>query len=83
MRGNGRTVHGSRSSFRDWAGDRTHFPRDVMEHALAHRIKDKAEASYRRGSALEKRRKLMQEWANFCESPAVKGKVLTMQRKPT
>jgi integrase len=83
MRGNGLTVHGFRSSFRDWAGDRTHFPRDVMEHALAHRIKDKAEASYRRGSALEKRRKLMQEWANFCESPAVKGKVLTMQRKPT
>jgi integrase len=60
------TVHGFRSSFRDWCGDRTAFARDVVEHALAHRIKDKAEAAYRRGSALEKRRKLMEAWSNYC-----------------
>ena len=59
------TVHGFRSSFRDWAGDTTHHPRDVIEHALAHVIQDKAEAAYRRSTALEKRRKLMQDWAAF------------------
>jgi integrase len=68
MNGGGLTVHGFRSSFRDWAGDRTNYPRDVIEHALAHRIKDKAEASYRRSSALEKRRRLMEEWARYCSS---------------
>jgi integrase len=66
MNGGGLTVHGFRSTFRDWAGDRTNYPRDVIEHALAHRIKDKAEASYRRTSALEKRRRLMEEWARYC-----------------
>jgi integrase len=73
MQGNGFTVHGFRSTFRDWAGDRTSFARDVIEHALAHRIKDKAEAAYRRTAALEKRRKLMQAWTDYCEAPAVKG----------
>ena len=70
MRGDGATVHGFRSTFRDWAGDRTHYPREVIEHALAHQIKDKAEAAYRRGDALEKRRRLMEEWAKYCSSPA-------------
>jgi integrase len=70
MRGGG-TVHGFRSSFRDWAGDRTHYPREVIEHALAHQIKDKSEASYRRSAALEKRRRLMEEWAKYCYSPAL------------
>lgn len=70
MRGNGLTVHGFRSTFRDWAGDRTNFARDVIEHALAHRIKDKAEAAYRRSAALEKRRKLMEAWARYCSSPS-------------
>ena len=55
--------------FRDWAGDRTHYPREVIEHALAHQIKDKAEAAYRRSDALEKRRRLMEEWAKYCYSP--------------
>jgi integrase len=73
MAGNGYTVHGFRSSFRDWAGDRTHYAREVIEHALAHQIKDKAEASYRRSDALEKRRKLMEAWARYCEAPAAKG----------
>jgi integrase len=60
------TVHGFRSSFRDWAGDRTNHPRDVVETALAHVIADKTEAAYRRGDALEKRRSLMVEWCNYC-----------------
>jgi integrase len=71
MDGNGFTVHGFRSSFRDWAGDRTSFARDVIEFALAHRVKDKAEAAYRRSAALEKRRQLMEAWAKYCSSPPV------------
>jgi integrase len=64
----GATVHGFRSAFRDWAGNETHFPREVAEAALAHVIGDKAEQAYRRGDALEKRRALMAAWANHCES---------------
>ena len=63
----GATVHGFRSAFRDWAGNETHFPREVAEAALAHVIGDKAEQAYRRGDALEKRRALMEAWANHCE----------------
>ena len=74
------TVHGFRSTFRDWAGDRTHFARDVIEHALAHQIKDKAEAAYRRTAALEKRRKLMEAWAQFCSAPATGANVTTLRR---
>ena len=59
------TVHGFRSTFRDWAGDCTEFARDVVEAALAHALGDKTEAAYRRGDALEKRRKLMEAWAAF------------------
>ena len=59
------TVHGFRSSFRDWAGDATAFPREVAEAALAHAIGDATEAAYRRSDALEKRRKLMEAWAAF------------------
>lgn len=58
--------HGFRSTFRDWAGDDTTHDREVIEHALAHRLKDKAEASYRRSTAMAKRAKLMQEWADYC-----------------
>jgi integrase len=60
------TVHGFRSSFRDWAGDRTSFARETIEAAMSHQIKDKAEAAYRRSTALEKRRKLMEAWAQYC-----------------
>jgi integrase len=60
------TVHGFRSSFRDWAGDQTTFPREVAEAALAHVVEDATERAYRRGTALEKRRTLMQQWADFC-----------------
>lgn len=62
------TPHGFRSAFRDWAGDCTSFPRDVAEHALAHRVGDATEQAYRRSDALEKRRKLMEAWADFCEA---------------
>jgi integrase len=67
MRVEGTTVHGFRSSFRDWAGNVTNFPREVTETALAHVIGDKAEQAYRRGDALDKRRKLMDAWAAYCE----------------
>src|SRR5262245_43656243 len=63
--GSGFTVHGFRSTFSDWARDRTDYSRDVIETALAHVIKDKSEAAYRRGDALEKRRRLMAEWARY------------------
>ena len=69
MAGNGYTVHGFRSTFSDWARDCTAYPRDVIEMALAHAIKDKSEAAYRRGDALDKRRRLMTEWARYCEAP--------------
>ena len=59
------TVHGFRSSFRDWAGNETNFPRELAEQALAHVIGDKAEQAYRRGDALERRRLLMEAWADF------------------
>jgi integrase len=64
------TVHGFRSSFRDWAGNVSNFPREVTETALAHVIGDKAEQGYRRSDALEKRRKLMEAWASYCEPKA-------------
>lgn len=63
------TVHGFRSTFRDWAGEVSNFPREVIEAALAHQLKDKVEAAYRRGDALEKRRKLMDAWAGYCARP--------------
>lgn len=62
------TLHGFRSSFRDWAGDMTAHPRDVIEAALAHTIGNATEAAYRRKDALAKRRVLMQDWANYCKS---------------
>jgi integrase len=65
------TPHGFRSAFRDWAGDATSFPRDVAEQALAHRVGDATERAYRRADALEKRRKLMTAWADYCDT--VKG----------
>ena len=74
------TVHGFRSTFRDWAGNETHFPRELAEHALAHVIGDKAEQAYRRGDALEKRRALMAAWEQYCE-PAEGGKVVSIRRK--
>jgi integrase len=62
------TVHGFRSTFRDWAAERTNFPNEVVEMALAHAVGDKVEAAYRRGDLFDKRRKLMDAWAAFCAS---------------
>ena len=70
------TTHGFRSTFRDWAGDRTYHQREVIEAALAHRLKDKAEAAYRRSTALEKRRKLMQDWDDCCSGREAKVVIL-------
>jgi integrase len=62
----GFTVHGFRSAFRDWCGEETSFPREICEAALAHSLRDKTEAAYRRGDALERRRRLMEAWALYC-----------------
>lgn len=59
------TVHGFRSSFRDWAADRTSFPRAVCEAALAHALRDKTEAAYHRTDLFERRRELMESWSRF------------------
>jgi integrase len=68
------TAHGFRSTFRDWCSERTNYPRDVAEMALAHTIGDKVEAAYRRGDLFEKRRRLMREWGRFATTvlPAAK-----------
>jgi integrase len=73
------TMHGFRSSFRDWVGNETHFPREVAEAALAHVVGDAAEQAYRRGDALEKRRQLMKAWAAYCEG---KAKAVVPRRSP-
>jgi integrase len=67
--GRSETVHGFRSTFRDWAGEASNFPREVVEAALAHRLKDKAEAAYARGDLFEKRRALMDEWCKVAMQP--------------
>lgn len=78
MKIEGVTVHGFRSSFRDWSGNETAFPRDLAETALAHVIGDKAEQAYRRSDALERRRELMQAWAKYCE-PNAAGNVVRLR----
>ena len=79
MKMDGVTVHGFRSSFRDWAAECTHFPNEVCEAALAHVIENKAEAAYRRGDLFDKRRELMEAWAAYCASPK-SGKVVAFRR---
>ena len=74
------TVHGFRSSFRDWAGDKTSFPREVVEFALAHGINDKTKEAYRRSTAVEKRHELMEAWAAYCELN--EGNVIPISGKP-
>jgi integrase len=66
----GETVHGFRSSFRDWAGDVAHAPREIAEEALAHAVGNQTERAYRQGDALEQRRKLMDAWASYVEGEA-------------
>lgn len=75
------TVHGMRSTFRDWASERTAYPHEVCEMALAHTIRNQAEAAYRRGDLIEKRRNLMEDWLKFCETVVdMSGAVIPFKR---
>jgi len=78
MEYNNITVHGFRSTFRDWAGETTSFPREVIEAALAHGIKDKAEAAYARSDLFDKRRDLMQAWANVATPETLGANVIAL-----
>lgn len=75
MKHGGLTVHGFRSTFRDWVGEATGTPREVAEAALAHSLADKTEAAYARGDLFAKRRRLMDQWAKFCSQPPRQGVV--------
>lgn len=77
----GITAHGFRSTFRDWAGETTSHPREVIEHALAHQLKDKAEASYARGDLLRRRARLMDDWAAYIDAEPRTGSVTPIKRK--
>jgi integrase len=77
------TVHGFRSTFRDWAAERTSYPHHVCEMALAHTIKNAAEAAYRRGDLMEKRARLMQDWAKFCDTIQPVGEVVPLRKAET
>ncbi len=74
------TVHGFRSTFRDWCAEQTNYPREVAEAALAHSIRDKTEAAYQRGDIFEKRRKLMDSWADYCLNRKETGKVIPIHQ---
>jgi integrase len=73
------TPHGFRSTFRDWVAETTSWPRELAETAIAHSVNSKTEASYQRGTMLEKRRELMNAWSNYCEG-ADSGNVVRMAR---
>jgi len=76
------TVHGFRSSFRDWAAERTNYPEFVVEMALAHAINDETIRAYKRTDVLEKRVRLAKQWADFLARPAAEtGKVVPMKRR--
>ena len=67
------TAHGFRSTFRDWAAETTSYPREVAEMALAHSVGDKVEEAYRRGDLFPKRRQIMEDWAQYCQSRSSDG----------
>jgi integrase len=73
--------HGFRSTFRDWAAERTNYPREIAEIALAHAVGNAVELAYRRGDLLDKRRRLMADWAAFCAKPEPKGNVVPMNKR--
>ncbi len=73
------TVHGFRAAFRTWAAERTNFPRELIETALAHLVGDETERAYQRGDLFEKRRRVMEAWAQFCSSGKVEGKIVQMR----
>lgn len=72
------TVHGFRSTFRDWCAEQTSYPRELAEAALGHVLTDKTEAAYQRGDLLQRRALMMQAWADYCARPAVSGNVVPM-----
>jgi integrase len=75
------TVHGFRSTFKDWCSEQTGYPNEMSEMALAHAVSDKVEAAYRRGDMREKRRRLMADWAAFCASPVSAKKANVVQMR--
>jgi integrase len=77
------TTHGFRSSFRDWAAERTNFPSELAEMALAHTVGDKVEAAYRRGDMFEKRRQLADAWAAYCAGTEDGDNVVDLRRFAT
>jgi len=78
--GNGATLHGFGSTFCDWRAEATNYPRELAEAALAHALNDKVEAAHQRGDLLERRRRMMAHWAEFCSKPMPAGEVLPFQR---
>jgi len=76
------TVHGFRSTFRDWCAESTRYQREVAEAALAHTLGDKVEAAYRRGDLFAKRRRLMEDWVTFCARPVATGKAFALHGAP-
>jgi len=75
------TAHGFRSTFRDWIAETTAYPGDLAEMALAHTVSDKVEAAYRRGDMIERRRRMMEDWATFCARPTASGDNVKPMRK--
>ncbi len=75
------TVHGFRSTFRDWCAESTNYPSDVAEMALAHAVRDKTEAAYRRGDLLKKRARLMADWARYCSKPIEPASVIPIRQE--
>ena len=73
-------MHGFRSTFRDWCAESTNYASDVAEMALAHTLRDKTEAAYRRGDLFEKRARLMADWAQYCSRPAEPAKVVAIRQ---
>ena len=69
----GATVHGVRSTFRDWSAEQTSYPHELCEIALAHTVGSKVEAAYRRGDMMEKRRRLMADWSAYCSGPRLRA----------
>jgi integrase len=78
----GLTVHGFRSTFKDWCAESTHVPNFVSEAALAHVVADKVEAAYRRTDVFERRHNLMEAWGTFCECSASVAKVVPLTQRP-
>ena len=76
----GLTVHGFRSSFRDWCAEMTNYPRELAEKALGHVLQDKVEAAYQRGDLFEKRRKLMDSWTDYCLKEQTEADVVPINK---